>query len=152
MSFHQSYTVGFYIIVHKAQVETETFEETRCTNSKCENHHEEMEEGVNFCPKCGSKVDWQDVTETNPYDYLEDKFREDDGYLHDWFSNVEYIDLLLGKDYKTVNLKEGQELVVCNRIFDCETEEEFRKHPATKALLERIGECDIHYGLVLYQS
>jgi hypothetical protein len=152
MGFYQSHDIGFYIVMHKHPTITETYEETRCTNSECENHKKELGEGVNFCPKCGSKVDWQDVVETHKYDFLDEKVEALNDDLHDWFFTVEYIDLLLTGVYEKLELEKDQEVIICNKHIEANDKQEFKRHPAVKALLERIGECDIHYGLVLYQS
>lgn len=152
MAFDQYHNIGFYIIVHNTPVKQETYEETRCTNTECKNHHKELKENVKFCPECGSKVDWHDVVEIEPYEYLDTVFGEDDGYLHDWFCNVKYPEIILHKNYQPIQLNKGEQLLICNRPFKCEIEEEFRNHPATKALIELVGECDIHYGFVEYQA
>ncbi len=168
MGYSQSNHIGFYIVFDESETTTIQYEETRCTNTECPNHTKEMKEGVKFCPDCGSKVDWLDVEDEEVKtfnDYTDDPknpFNYEDGELYDWFWSPEYIDMALGENYNSVDLGENDIIIIPNRPFkikggidaseDIEMLDEFKSHPATAELLNRLGKYEIHFGLVQYQS
>jgi len=145
--------IGYYIeFVEHETISTE-YEETRCINSDCPNHHQEVKETVKFCPECGSKVEWQDVTVTKPKD-VNDYIEECEiGDSLDTFNAPDYIDRCLVDRYKELDMKPHSNIIVINSsLIPCKgTRDEFVNHPAVKELIGKLGVCDIHFGLVQYQ-
>lgn len=56
--------------------------------------------------------------------------------------------------YKTLEFEPHEKVIIINdySIPSNGTMEEFTRHPAVKELIEKLGKCRIHFGLVQYQS
>ena len=151
---------GFYLIYRPVKTFDEQWEETRCTNSECERHNSEQDGEWNFCPTCGSKIDWLPVTVTHKLDF--DKFSNKyhdvkfiDINFIDWLWNPPYITKLINKDFETFENEKGTEVILPNRhsLGEFKDENNFLKHPAVKFMLDKLGEENftLHYGLVNYE-
>ena len=159
MGYHDNNYRGFYIIVTPNMV-NEEYEETRCTNTNCDNSKKEMKEKFDFCPKCGSKVDWVDVLVSEQdsfHNYSELEVPAiSDGILCDWFWSPEYINNLIDENWREFDKEKDSQVIICNRDFHADFPSErdrFMKHPATKYLLDKMKcKYEVYFGLVQYSA
>jgi hypothetical protein len=159
MGYQDSNYKGFYIVVTPNMVREE-YQETRCINSNCDNSKKEIKEKFDFCPKCGSKIDWVDVfviERDSFYNYSELKIPDiSDSKLCDWFWSPEYINELIDENWCEFDTPKDSKIIICNRDFYTNFPSEkdrFMKHPATKLLLEKMNcNYEIKYGLVAYSA
>lgn len=160
MGYQDSNYKGFYILVTPNNKDA-VYQETRCTNSECENNKKEVSEKFKFCPICGSKIDWIDFTEQEPNSFNDNS--DDivsDVHLYDWFYSPHYVNEMIDEDWNEINLSkeefETSEVIICNRNFGAKLPTDrdiFTNHPATKLLLEKMNcKYEIKYGLVAYSA